>query len=150
MIIFRRASKRVLLLLSLLLSLLLLFSQGTLLHVHYPQHSHDQYAEHSLSANAQSADNHSHAFHQHLSQFHLAYDKSHHDHGVMLEFDILPDALLKIFSGNLFVVILFLALFSLALSTPLRQAIRQRPENKSILSGYYLLSPPLRAPPQYF
>lgn len=121
---------------SLLLSLSLLYSHGVTLHVHSLDHSHaaDEASDHS-----------------HLSKPHYAHDTSQHGHNdVVAEFDASPDGVLKNLSNNMLALALFALLFALVLPVPLLRVAQYRRESKPVLNGRYLLSPPLRAPPQHF
>ena len=94
-----------------------------------------------------TSDNSSH--HSHISKVHTALDASHLNHhdDVALEVDISPDGVLKSFSNSLPILafLTFLIIFILPIVT--RQRFSQPKENKLLLSGRYILSPPLRAPP---
>jgi len=141
---FRRINKRTLLLWSLLLSLSLLCAQGAGLHVHSVDHGHDELQSHIHGAD--EADDHTH-----MSKAHFTHDTSHNDHhdDVVSEIDVSPEGLLKNASNNIFSIALFTFFFILVMFVSSRQLIYCRREGKLILDKYYLLSPPLRAPPQY-
>ncbi len=150
MSVFHLAPKWLLLLLSLLFSLLLLLSQGATLHVHNLHHQHATDVHSDGSAIHGSAI-HSPTVHSHVRKAHSAYHQSHHEHhhDVVLEFEVIPDGVLKNLADNFFIFVLFVSLFSLLLFAPLLRVAQYYRENKSILYGHYLISPPLRAPPQY-
>ena len=133
---------------SLLLSLALLCAQGVKLHVHHLDHGHDNHPNNYHS--------HIHAIdkagdHDHLSKAHFTHDTSHNDHhdGVVSEVDISPDGVLKNANYSVFALALFALFFTLVIFVSSRQLVQRCRESKLILRSYYLLSPPLRAPPQY-
>ena len=134
----RQINKRTLLLLSVLLSLSLLCSQGVGLHVHSLDHGHGD----SI---------HQAGEHAHLSEAHFAQDSSHNDHhdGTVSEVDISPDSLLKTPSNNIFSIALIAFLFISVVFVSSQQWVHRRRESKLILHRRYVLSPPLRAPPQH-
>ncbi|MBL3528530.1 MAG: hypothetical protein JMN27_12035 [gamma proteobacterium endosymbiont of Lamellibrachia anaximandri] len=133
--------------LSLLLSLSLLCSQGATLHVHNLDLSHDDdaYLDHSNATDAASD-------HSHLSKAHYVHDTSHHGHhdGVVAEFDASSDGALKNLFNNILALALFALLFTLLLPALSRRVVQHHRESTPSLHGRYLLSPPLRAPPQHF
>ncbi len=127
---------------NLLLSLSLLCAQGVKLHVHNLDHEHDNHHSHSID---EAGD------HSHLSKAHFAHDTSHNEQhdGVVSEVDISPNGLLKNTHNNIFAVALFALFFTLMIFVSSRQFIQRSRESKLILHRYYVLSPPLRAPPLY-
>ncbi len=139
---FRQRNRRTLLLWSLLLCLALLFAQGVKLHVHSLDHGHDNHHSHAIN---EAGD------HGHLSKAHFTHDTSHNDHhdGVVSEVDISPDGLLKNVQNNFFAIALFALFFTLMTFVSSRQLVQYCRESKLILHSYYVLSPPLRAPPQH-
>jgi len=149
MTFFRLTNKPVLLLWSLLLSLSLLCAQGAKLHTHNLDHGHNDhpndYHSHIHSIIDEAGD------HGHLSKAHFTHDTSHNDHhdGVISEVDISPDGLLKNANDNVFEIVLFALFFTLMIFVSSRQLVQRCRESKLILHRYYVLSPPLRAPPQH-
>ncbi len=139
---FRQTNRRALLVLSLLLSLALLCAQEVRLHVHSLDHNHGDHLSHSIDDAGG---------HAHLSKAHFAQDMSHSDHhdGAVADVDISPDGLLKNFNDNIFAVALIAFFFALLLFVSSRQFVHHSREGKLILHRRYVLSPPLRAPPQY-
>ena len=139
---FCQINRRTLLLLSLLLSLVLLCAQGVKLHVHNLDQGHDNHHSHAIDEVGD---------HDHLSKAHFTYDASHdgyHD-DVVSEIDISPDGLLKSVNSHVFMIALFAFFFTLITFISSRQLIQRCRESKLILHRQYVLSPPLRAPPQY-
>lgn len=143
MAIFRLIDKRALLLWNLLLVLLLLCAQGVKLHVHNLDHKHSEYHSHTHAVD-EAGD------HVHLSKAHSAHDTSHNDHygGVISEIEITSDGVLKN-ASDIFAIAVMVFFFTLVISLSSRQSVQRCRKNKLIFHGYYLLSPPLRAPPQY-
>lgn len=141
---FRRINKRTLLLWSLLLGLSLLCAQGVGLHVHNVDHGHDEHQSHVHATD--EADDHAH-----MSKAHFTHDTSHNDHhdDVASEIDVSPDGFLKNSSNNILAIALIAFFFILVLFVSSRQLVHCCRESKLILHRYYLLSPPLRAPPQH-
>ncbi len=139
---FRLTNKRTLLLWSLLLSLSLLCMQEAKLHVHDLDHGHHHGHTHAIDGAGG---------HAHLSKAHFAHDTSHGDHhnGVISEVDISPDGVLKNANNSPFTIALFIFFFTLLIFVSSRRLIQRCRESKLILHEYYVLSPPLRAPPQY-
>ncbi len=139
---FRRIDRPTLLLWSLLLSLLLLCSQGATLHLHSLDHGQDKHLSHAHATDEASD-------HTHLSKAHYAHDSSHDEHHdvVLSEVDVSPNGVLKKLSNNTLTLALFALLFTLLLSGSLRQVVHRHRENRLAPLERYLLSPPLRAPP---
>ncbi len=122
---FRQINRRALLLWSLLLSLALLSAHVVKLHVHDLEHGH-------------------------LSKAHFAHDTSHEHHDrTISEVDTSPNGVLKNTSNSVFALALFTLFLTLMTFIPSQQLVQCCRENKLTLHSYYLLSPPLRAPPQY-
>jgi len=142
--LFRQTNRHALLLLSLLLSVSLLCAQELGLHVHSLDHGHGDHHSHAHAIDEAAG-------HAHLSKAHFAQDTSHNDHhdGTVSEVDISPDGLLKNASNNIFAIALIAFFFVLVMFVPSRQLVRCCRESKLTLHRYYLLSPPLRAPPQH-
>lgn len=139
---FRQIDRPTLLLLSLLLSLSLLFAQEVGLHSHSFDHVH--------------GDNHVNVIddttkYSHLNSAHFALDASHNDHhhGAIAEIDVSPDGLLKSVNNTIVSIALIILLFLLVMPTPSRKGVHRHRESKLILHKHYILSPPLRAPPPY-
>ncbi|VAW86310.1 hypothetical protein MNBD_GAMMA16-143 [hydrothermal vent metagenome] len=124
---FRQTNRRALLSWALLLSLALLCAQGVKLHVHAIDEVGDD------------------------SKAHFAHDTSHSDHhdGVIPKIDISPDGLLKNTHNNVFAIVLFALFFTWMIFISSRPLVHYRRESKLILHSFYVLSPPLRAPPQH-
>jgi len=141
---FRRINKRTLLLWSLLLCLSLLCAQGVVLHVHSMDHGHDDQQSHIHAADEAND-------HAHMSKAHFTHDTSHNDHhdSVASEIDVSPDGLLKNSSNNIFAIALISFFFILVMFVPSQRLIHCCRESKLILHRNYVLSPPLRAPPQH-
>jgi len=140
---FHRINKRTLLLWSLLLSLSLLCTQGVGLHVHNVDHGHDDHLSNIYAIDGAND-------HADMSNAHFTHDTSHNDHhdGLESEFDISPDGLLK-YTNHIFAIALIVFLVTLVMPVSSRRLIHYRRENDFILHRYYVLSPPLRAPPQH-
>ncbi len=130
---------------SLLLSLALLCAQGVTLHVHNLDHGHDDlYADHHTYAIDEASN------HGHLSKTHFTHNTSHDHHdGVVSEVDITPDRLLKNANNSVFSIALFALFFTLIAFVSSRQLVQRSRENKPVPHRFYVLSPPLRASPQY-
>ena len=141
---FRQMSRQALLVWSLLLCVALLGAQGVKLHIHHLDHGSDN--QHSHSHTIDEAGDH-----RHLSQAHFTHDISHDTHhdGAVSEVDISPDGILKNINSSAFAVTLSSLLLTLMIFVSSRQRVQRYRESKLILYRYYLLSPPLRAPPQY-
>ncbi len=131
---------------SLLLSLALLCAQGAILHVHNLHHGQgDFYTDHHAHAIDEASD------HGHLSKAHFTHDTSHEHHGgVMSEVDITPDRLSKSANNSVFSIALFALFFTLMAFVSSRQLVQRSRENKLVPHRFYVLSPPLRAPPYTF
>lgn len=140
----RRINKRTLLLWSLLLCLSLLCAQGVGLHVHSMDHGEDHHQSHIHAADEAND-------HAHMSKVHFTHDISHNDHhdSVVSEIDVNPDGLLKNSSNNIFAIALISFFFILLMFVSSRQLVHCRRESKLTPNRYYLLTPPLRAPPQH-
>ena len=138
---FHLANKQTLLLWCFLLSLSLLCVQGAKLHVHNLDHEHHSH----IHAIDDASD------HARLSKAHFAHDASHGDHhnGVIPEVDISPDRVLKNTNNSPFTLALAVFFFTLTIFIVSRQLIQRCREGKLIFHEYYVLSPPLRAPPQH-
>ncbi len=141
---FRQTNKWVLLVLSLVFSLALLCAQGIGLHVHNLDHDPGDHHSHAHAMNGAGE-------HAHVSKAHFAQDTSHSDHhdGAVSEVDISPEGLLKNSSNNIFAIALIAFFFIFAMFVSLRQLAYRCRESKLILYRRYVLSPPLRAPPQH-
>ena len=144
---FRQTNKRILLLWSVLLALMLLCAQGVKLHAHDLGHGDEHH----------SSDGHIHAIeatgdHGYLSKVHFAHDTSHSEHhdDVVSEIDISPDGLLKNTNNSVFAIMLFALFFILMVLISSRQLIQRCRESQLILRSCQIFSPPLRAPPQYY
>jgi len=140
----RRLNKGIVYIVSLLLSLSLFSNQGAaLLHVHDMNHDNHNSAhhEHTITDNA--------ARHSHVSKIHTVLDASHlnHHNEVALEVDISPDGVLKNLSSSLLTLAFLVFTIFFILPVVSRQLLSRPKENKLILSGRYIISPPLRAPP---
>ncbi len=139
-----KQSKRIVLLWCFLLSLSLLCVQGAKLHVHDLDHRHHHGQIHAIDGAGD---------HAHLSKAHFAHDTSHGDHhnDVISEVDISPDGVLKNTNKNAnnspFTLALFIFFFTLAIFVASRRLIQRCREGKLTFHQYYVLSPPLRAPP---
>ena len=114
-----------------------------MLHVHNSDHEHNDQPNGHLINEAGS--------HEHLSKAHFISATSHDDHhdDLLSEIDISPDGLLKNFNSNAFAIAFFALFFTLMIFASSRQLVQRCRESKLILQSYYLLSPPLRAPPQH-
>ncbi len=138
---FRQLNKRRFIVLSLLLSLLLLSMPSVKLHVHSLDHEHAGDPGHSQSLVEKTSS-------AYLSKAHFTHDLSHeHNEEVISEVEVSNQGLLKnlnISSLGLAIPMLF---FTLMICVRSRPFIQRRRENKLIFYSYYLLSPPLRAPP---
>lgn len=136
---FRQPNKRRFIVLSLLLSLLLLSMPGAKLHVHALDHEQGDHQNQSLVDTSGNT---------YLSKAHFSHDLSHeHDHGVISEVEVSNDVLLKNININALGLAISMLFFSLMICVRSRPFIQRRRENKLIFYSYYLLSPPLRAPP---
>lgn len=127
-------------LLVLCLSVTLLLSQAEDLHVHleHDDHSVASDSAHNVSAHPQST---AHDFD--LTNHHDEYQSDHS----AVAIDVSTDKLAKkINSFDPLVIVVLFAIFFLA-SPLLRSVGRQRSGRTSFTSCYYLLQPPLRAPP---
>lgn len=140
----RRINRQTLLVWCLLLSLLLLCAQGVTMHIHIVDHAHDKYLDHSHFIGETSD-------HSHISKAHLSNDTFHNDHHneAVTEIDVTPEGVLKNLSNNIIALALFALLLILVLPITSRQVRHRIHKNPSTLYHYYLISPPLRAPPQH-
>lgn len=140
--VIRRLNQRTVILWSVLLSLSLVFAQGTTLHVHAIDHGHHYAHDHSHSGD-HSAD------HSHISKAHSAHDDSHGHHhvGGSSEVNISPNGLLKAPYAKilLFAIITFILL--LALPALIERVLRYHRDSNQCYFCCYYFSPPLRAPP---
>lgn len=137
----RRLNKRRLIVLSILLSLLLLSGPGVKLHVHGLDagHEHASHQPHSVNENNSSVT---------LSKAHFSHDLSHeHNQRVISEVEITNEVLLKNINISVLGLAISMLFFSLMICIQSRPFIQRRGKNKLIFYSYYLLSPPLRAPP---
>ena len=137
---FRQANRWRLLLWGLFLSLALLCAQGAKLHTHNFDHGCNDY--HSCSHSIDKTEAHAH----------FTYDTSHKEHhdGALSKIDISPDQLFKnTHYKKLFAIALFALFFALMAFISSRQPVQRCQKSKLTLKDYYLLSPPLRAPPQH-
>ena len=127
---------------SIILLSLLVMGQGVTLHVHDLDHSHSHHQQ--VIDEAEYHDHHS-------NNLHYAIDGSHADHHdeSVTEIDITPNGVMKLVISQ--VLIAFALIFYL-LILPIRSHFLGRVHfaNDLSLVKYlcYLLSPPLRAPPQ--
>ncbi len=140
--LFARNDKYTSILWALLISLTLLCAQGTRLHVHYLDCEHA-----SATGLTTTDDNHGHAQH---SKIHLVTDSSHHHHSKteMSELDVSPQGLLKKLSSIDSLLLVIVSLFTLLLPKFTRLAVQQHHDSRLKTLRRYVLSPPLRAPPQ--
>lgn len=125
---------------SLLLILSLLCAQGVTLHIHNLGHEHTEL--HSLTPDINETNDH-----PYLSRAHFSHEAYHDE--VISEIDISPDGLLKKMANNLIVIALFIFLFTLARLVSSAHFVRPFRKKKLIIQEHYVLSPPLRAPPQH-
>lgn len=141
---FRQINKRTLLLLSILFSLSLLCAQGVTLHIHNLDHDNNDHSG-QIHAMDKAGD------HRHLSRAHFVHDTSHRDHhdSVISEVDISPDGVWQKAKINIFAIALVVFFFTLVMFVSSRRPVRRFRESIPVLRGYYILSPPLRAPPQH-
>lgn len=130
---------------SILLILSLLCAQGVTLHIHSLGHEHTEL--HSLlTPNVNETNDH-----PYLSKAHFSHDTSHeayHDE-VISEIDISPDGLLNKANSSLVVIALFIFFFTLARLVSSANFVQPFRKKKWIIQEHYVLSPPLRAPPQH-
>ncbi len=127
----------------LLISMTLICAQGTKLHVHYLDCQHDT----SIGLLTITEDNHGHAQH---GKIHLAANGSYDDHSEegTTELDVSPQGLLKNLSSVLSLLLVITSFFMLLLPEFTRLFLRHNRDSCSIAFWRYVLSPPLRAPPQ--
>lgn len=114
------------------------------MHAHMLDHGHDEYLDHShLSSEASD--------HSHMSKPHLSNDTFHNDHSdeSVTEIDVTPDGVLKNLSNNIIALALFALLLILVLPVTSHQVRHRAHKDQSSLYHYYLISPPLRAPPHH-
>lgn len=85
--------------------------------------------------------------HEHAFDYHVVYEQHEHDHSEVAVLDASSHFLAKQLDDNMQT---FMLLFvCLLLTTFLRTAVRYRQENNRLIRSFrYLLTPPLRAPPQ--
>ncbi|HEB63319.1 MAG TPA: hypothetical protein ENJ07_02440 [Gammaproteobacteria bacterium] len=142
MTFFRQTNRRASLLWSLLLILSLLFSQDVVLHAHDLDSGYDEHLNHSHTSKGTSD-------HDYLSKIHSASDLSHSEYhdNILYEVDTSLDGALKNISSTLLALAIFILPFGLINLSLLRQVIYHHRERKLIFYDYYVLSPPLRAPP---
>jgi len=135
---FRQINNRTLLLWSLLLSFSLLCAQEMNLHTHDFKHGHFDTME--------AGSNH----HQFI-KVHLSHDTSHYDHhnGEISDIDISPIGVLKSAKVRIFALALITFILLLVMRSTSQQLILSRRKNKLVFYKRYILSPPLRAPPQH-
>ena len=139
---FRHANQQKVWVWGILLSLLVM-GQGVTLHVHDLDHSH--------SHHQQVIDEAEHHDHHHINNLHFAIDGSHADHHdeSVTEIDITPNGIVKLVISQMLIAF---ALIFFLLILPIRSNILGRlhvgNEASFVRSLCYLLSPPLRAPPQ--
>jgi uncharacterized membrane protein YeiB len=136
---FRRQNKKTLLWLTLLFAVALLSVQSIGLHVHELDHGSDH--QNYIHAADTVADDHTH-----LTKVHSAHDSTHSEHhDDVSEIDISPDGFLKnlttVFAIALVVYLLAVVMFSVSRLMVFRQ------RQNYPLYKYFVLSPPLRAPP---
>ncbi|MCF6264788.1 MAG: hypothetical protein L3J24_14540 [Xanthomonadales bacterium] len=85
-----------------------------------------------------------------LSKAHFSHDLSHaHDNEVVSEVEVSNQGLLKNLNINSLSLAISMLFFTLMICVRSRPLIPRRRENKRIFYSYYLLSPPLRAPPSH-
>ncbi|NOZ55028.1 MAG: hypothetical protein GXP08_18130 [Gammaproteobacteria bacterium] len=140
---FRKTKKQTLRLWALLLSTVMLCTQGVTLHVHSVDH--DENIQHSHSHVGIEAS----VVHLHQSEAHLSIDLSHgdHHHEAVSELDSNSFGLLKKDSGNALTLAVLAAVFTLFLAVSYRQIFNRSRDKHTVLLWRYLFSPPLRAPP---
>jgi hypothetical protein len=136
---FRQFNRKSLLGWTLLFSIVFLSAQGLGLHIHQLDHNSDHY---DYIHESDSDDDHAH-----VSDAHFAHDLSHTaHHNDVSEIEFISEGLLKSFTtvlGGIFFVYLVVVL---TLSVFIRTAHRQQ-QYRPFRQKYYLLFPPLRAPP---
>jgi hypothetical protein len=134
----RNTKKPILYLLTIVLSVAIVCTQGAKLHVHNVDHQHDRLI---LAVDAMD--------HSHVNIAHLATDNSHADHhdGVVTENDANPEGMLIKVSSSLPALAIFAALFALLLLGVYRHTFHRIREHEANYFWRYYLSPPLRAPP---
>lgn len=144
MINFRHTNKKTLLLWSLILSLAILFAQGTKLHVHDLGPDHKNTPDHHQAINDSNDP-------VNLSKLHFSHDNSHseHLHDIVAEVDASPTGLLKNSINKVYSVFFLVTIFSFFLFFPSQPVIQRRLENTIFPRKHYALSHPLRAPPQH-
>ena len=145
---FRQMNKQVLLIWIVLLSIAVLCSQGIGLHVHSMDHGQDSHLAFATNIDDLSKATH---HHEQFSKPHLSLDSSHIDHhsDISDNIDISPDGLLKNTNNNIFSIDVMAFIFILIMLTPARLVIRRIQESTVKLHNFYVLSPPVRAPPQF-
>ncbi len=134
--LFRQINKRILLLWSLLLCLALVCAQGVSLHIHIFDHDEYPHQAHAIDD----------AEHNHISKAHSAFDTSHNN-STASDIDIDPDGMLKNTSSSISAIAFISFFFTLIVFVSSRQLVYCRKESDVLLCRYYLISPPLRAPP---
>ena len=145
---FRQMNKQSLLNWIMLLSFSLLCAQGIGLHVHSMDHETD-----SHMAETAHIENISHIPHQdaQVSKPHLSLDASHLEHhgDISSAIDISPDGLFKNTQSNLIAIDFIAFVFILMILTPVLLIMRRTQKSPLKLHNFYVLSPPLRAPPLF-
>ena len=139
---FRQKNKQTLMIWSLLLSFSLLCAQEMSLHTHDLEHVNEQS---HLYAMENGND------HKQLNAAHFSHDTSHDDHhdSEISEVDISPVGVLKNTKTHIFALALIVFVFMLVIFSASRQLIISRRKNRYVIHKRYILSPPLRAPPQH-
>jgi len=130
-----------------LLSISVLCAQGIGLHVHSMDHEQDGHMVLATSMGDFSKTSHNH---EHISKPHSSLDSSliYHHSDVSSSIDISPDGLLKNTNNNIFSIDVLAFIFILIMLTPARLILHRIQEPTIKLRNHYILSPPLRAPPQ--
>lgn len=139
----RHLHKGIVLLVSFLLSLSLFCTQGAaLLHIHDTDHDHSNGKFHDhISTEAPN--------HSQINKVHFALDASHLDHhdDITVEVDVSPEGVLKNSTNNILTLALLTFLLVLLLPATAIQLFCNLKKSAITLTGRYVLSPPLRAPP---
>ena len=117
---------------------------GANLHVHHLEHDNGNHHNHVHVIDKLGN-------HGHLSAAHSIHDLSHGDlhSGVLFEIDISPDGLLKNPNHSVLAIALLAFFFTIMPFFSTRQLARHYRESKLVIHRFYVLSPPLRAPPQH-
>ncbi|MDH5259737.1 MAG: hypothetical protein OEX07_17115 [Gammaproteobacteria bacterium] len=137
---FRQINKQTLLIWSVLLSFSLLCAQEMSLHTHDLEHGSEQ-------SHLYAMDND----HKHFSAAHFSHDTSHdvHHDSDISKVDISPVGVLKNTKTQILALALIVFIFMLVNFSASRQLIISRRKSRYVIQKRYILSPPLRAPPQH-